>query len=335
MPVFRCEFEVEGDLVLSSDVPLLEVELDGSHCITIKNGAVDEEGHTKNLIIAVVGPSDDIGSAENRLRSILAESLDLLSFTTRTRFKILKPLRLLEWEEGQKKRQMHVFFVRDAKYPPSPELHPDFLETVKLLERSSIPKFSRLALRYFRYGLDEYSSEDQFLRFWLALEIVAENIKEKEKIAIQCSECEENMVCAACGFEPTKVPMAKQAIGEIIAGIAGEHADEVFKRQYAARNALMHGGGKDSVERKCKRPMAYVVSELAEISWQAILSTAEIPGTGPISFGTWGRDITNRELNAVVHMEFEHMGEEMHPREDELPNPEVTLITKFGNEPTE
>jgi len=44
-------------------------------------------------------------------------------------------------------------------------------------------------MKYFRYGLLEGSSEDRFVKFWHALEIIAENTKEKERVPIVCSEC--------------------------------------------------------------------------------------------------------------------------------------------------
>jgi hypothetical protein len=99
-----------------------------------------------------------------------------------------------------------------------------------------------MALKYFRYGLLDEQPEDQFMWLWLALEIVAENLKEKVRVPIACSACGANVKCAHCGDEPMRIPMAKQAIEQLIATVVDEKSiAEVAKRQFAARNGLMHG----------------------------------------------------------------------------------------------
>jgi hypothetical protein len=105
MPKFRCEFLISPDLVLPADspnVPLLT--LHGDLSITIRNTTIDEDGHPTELVASVVGSATSFDRAEDELRAGLAECLDLLAFATHSRFKISGPVRLLEWNEGQRTR---------------------------------------------------------------------------------------------------------------------------------------------------------------------------------------------------------------------------------------
>lgn len=330
MPTYRCEFEITGDLVLASNVGRLE--LDGSSGITtFRNGSANDEGHTVDMVASVIGSAESIDTAENELRGVLAEQLDLLTFTTHSRFKIERPIRAFEWEAHQEKRQFRAFHTVDSRHPPEPEFSSDFVATAKVLDNSNPPPFTRTALKYFRYGLLDPQPEDQFMRLWLALEIIAENLKDKEKVPIVCPVCGEALTCAACGVEPMRVPMAKQAIEGLISRIAGEHAKEVSKRQFKARNGLMHGRSVESIEKECKASIEKIVNELGTLAWHAIMSTIPL-GDGPeLHFGHRDGQFTNLTLVAAMLGEFKHQGDEPHPTDDKLPSVNIDLMTRFGS----
>jgi hypothetical protein len=212
MPTFRCEFNVTGDLVLPTTIDQLEFSGSDGFRFTIKNVQPDSDGHAPALLIFVVGFADSLDTAHLQLREALAAQLDLLSFATHSRFKIASPIKLVEWEEWQETRYIDWFHETDSRYPPDPELAAEYLESITVLDQMNPPAFLRKALRYFRYGLIDPDSEDQFTRFWLALEIMAENTKSKQKVPITCPACNTALKCDVCGVEPTRVPMAKQAL---------------------------------------------------------------------------------------------------------------------------
>ncbi len=216
MPNFRCDFDVNGDLVLPNNVN--ELELGGSQSVvsTLKNGSLDEDDNATGLVITVIGNAESIDSAEQLFRTVLIEQLDLLAFVTQSRFEIASVRIVMEWEAGQETRQFKTIHTVDARYPPEPGLISEYLETADILNKSNPPGFVRTALKYFRYGLLDRLPEDQFMRLWLALEIIAENVKAKDRIAVTCSKCGAAVKCNECGAEPTRIPMAKQAIDQLI-----------------------------------------------------------------------------------------------------------------------
>jgi hypothetical protein len=239
MPTFRCDIDVLGDLVLPAGRGQLDLQTSSGVSISFKNGAVDDEGHPTGMEAVVIGPSQSIETAASDLRLALTEQLDLLTFVTHSRFKIVAPRRLIEWDAGQTQRTMKVFHTVDSRYPPDPELDLAYFDTVDALNRVPPPPFVRTALKYFRYGLLDDLAEDQFMRIWLSLEIIAESTKDNTPIPIACPICQGAMTCSACGAKPTRTRMAKQAIEGLIRTIAGDNAAVISKRLFVARNGLM------------------------------------------------------------------------------------------------
>ncbi|WP_137105076.1 hypothetical protein [Azospirillum argentinense] len=332
MPMFRCDFEVKTDLVLPHEANSVEINTPENYSIRLLNGETDQNGDVIRLVATVVGSSVSIMDAQATLREKLAEQLDLLSFATHSRFEIIAPIRLIEWEEWQIKREMRVFYTTDARQPPSPDLEEYFCKTVQLLEKSGIPAFTRRALKYFRYGLIDNQPEDQFMQLWLSLEIIAENTKERSSIPITCQVCGGSMVCSSCGSSPQRVPMAKQAIESIISTIAGNYAKDVARRQFKARNGLMHGRSTESIEAECKAKLPDIVDELGKLTWHAIMSTIPYDGVEELTFGHRDDEFTNKKLIFSAHIEFTHNGETPHPTDKEIPNPVISMKTNFNHQ---
>lgn len=167
------------------------------------------------------------------------------------------------------------------------------------------------------------------MRLWLALEIIAENVKERERVPPVCKGA---LKCLACDAEPTRFPMAKQAIEGLILIIVGSgEAQKVARRQFTARNGLMHGRSHEAIEKDCRMTMADLVDELGALAWRAIDST--IPRTGAmLHFGHRDGEFTNKSLIASANLLFEHDGEGPQPAEDKIPNAELTIHIRFGEE---
>jgi hypothetical protein len=144
----------------------------------------------------------------------------------------------MEWNAGQRKRVLQVLHTVDSRYPPDPELDQSYLDTVTALDCAGAPPYARTALRYFRYGLLDDQPDDQFMRIWSSLEIIAENSKDTTRVPMSCPSCKSDMTCSVCGTTPTRAPTAKQAIEQLIERIIGDKsmAEVVSKRQFIARN---------------------------------------------------------------------------------------------------
>jgi hypothetical protein len=331
MPIFRCEFDVKGDLVLPAHVSELKLNSKDGFLTIFRNGPSNSDGHTTHLVAVVFGPAESIDSAQKELREVISEQLDLLTFTTHSRFQIIAPRRLIEWEPNQERRRIHTFYKQDARFPPEPGFALDYIETVEQLEHAAPPAFTRTALKYFRLGLIDNLPEDQFMRLWLALEIIAENVKNIEPMVFICPTCKASLKCAECGTVPTRVPMAKQAIEDLIARIAGTQAQDISKRQFITRNGLMHGRSSNSIEAECKVPLHVIVNELGALTWQAIMSTIP-PGDGLTHvFGHRDGEFANKSLLMTVRGTFGYTGADDYPPEDKIPQLDIKMVKTFEN----
>jgi hypothetical protein len=321
MPTYRCEFKLTGDLVLPARTGDARLAVGGLE-IAFRNSQPDEQGHVASMIAEVTGAASSFDTAQDELRKGLAKYLDLLALVTLSRYQIVEALQLIEWEPNQRERQVKTFKAKDARYPPVQGLEQEFLDTARILAGANPPRFARTALKYFRYGLVAPLPDDQFIRMWLALEIIAENSKERKQVPIVCA-CGAPAKCQECGAEPTRIPMAKDAIQNLIAKIVGKNAQEISKKLFIARDGLMHGRSVESIEQECKVRLPQMVDALGHVVRNAIRTV--IPLTpGPLTF-SHPHSISSETLIAAVHMRFEHTGDTAHPAEDEIPSVSVTL----------
>jgi hypothetical protein len=321
MPVIRTEFFVKGDLVFPDDG---DRELFRSSEVTVRlrNAKLDEEGHVPGVTAIVIGPASDLRSSVDEHRAVLAAKLDYLALTTRSRFRIHHAERAIEWEPGPGRRRMLALLEKDGRYPPLPNLETRFFSTMKQLTGAQAPPYLATALKYFRYGLLDENPEDQFIRFWHAIEVIAVNTTERRLISVSCHSCKEGLVCAECGSEAKRHPFPKDAILQVIANTGVPNAERLFETLLAARNSLMHGGDSSSVEKRCKRTIAEIVNDLGTIVQAAALKVMEPKGS---IFIAHGGELGSYRLMARMEIEFPHDGPEDHPSEDQLPNPDIRV----------
>jgi hypothetical protein len=326
MPTFRCDFEVKSDLVLPAGQAEWKAATPTGHEIVLRNDATDSSCNISGLVGTVVGNAAIIDGADSTFRAILARYFDVLTFATQSRFLITKVRRLMDWEPGPGERRMKIFETFNGSYPPERGLTCDYADTVMALETSGIESFVRVALKYFRYGVLEASPEDQFLRFWLALEVIAENQKPSGLVTIHCGHCKLPMNCASCGEQSQRLAMAKDAITEIIGRITGDFKKSVSRRLFVARNGIMHGRSVESIEKDCKLPMDRILDELGTVTWEAIASAIPLPEEGSkLAFG-YREGFTSKKLMVAMIGGFHYRGDEAHPSEENLPNAQIQVI---------
>ena len=186
--VFRSEFIVGGDLVVATPGGRLRIDGRDGFVTTLRNAELTEHGEVPGLCAVVVGPAESLDKAMDVARATLAAQLDLLAFTTQSRYRIEAPVRSMQWMPGQRKIRIIWFHESDERFPPAHELRDLYVETAANLDGRDLPRYARAALRAFRRGLLEESPEDQFMSFWLALEVIAENVKSRKAVPIPCSK---------------------------------------------------------------------------------------------------------------------------------------------------
>lgn len=329
--IYRCEFEVASDLVCAKPADAFDLVGCNGFTTTLRNAAIAAKGIATGLVGVVTGPGESLDDAVDRARSALASQLDLLAFATHSRYRIIAPIRAMEWTPGQKKRQIAWFNERDERFPPAPELRAAYLNTAAKLDNAGLPGYLRVALRAFRRGLLEDAPDDQFMSLWLALEVIAENTKAKKRVAIPCTKCKGALTCIECGHTPTRLPMPKDQITKLIEERTGaKHAKGVAKGLFAARNGLMHGRSVRSIELECKASMDVVANALANVVWDALYKiTAGYDSEGKILHRE-GQFLSRRHV--VVHRgAFAHQGSSPHPAETTIPT--TTMEWEFEFRP--
>lgn len=325
MPRFRCDFEVKSDLAIPYEKKEIGSQTSSGHEIIIRNDMPDSYGNIPGLVCSIIGEADDIEGAHKVFRDLLTNYLDTLTFVTQSSFYVEKILRLMEWEPGKRERQFKVFEKFPQNYPPEHGLVCDYLVTISELEQVEIPEFVRVALKYFRYGFLERSPADQFMRFWLALEVIAENTKPTTKIAKLCTGCGRTLKCEHCGCETQSRPMATEAIRAIISKITGNMGQEISKRQLAARNSIMHGRKTEDLEKECKMPIGKILNELVAVTHRAIFDVLPLTQEGSLLFFGYRDDVAKKELILAMVGEFQHNGSSLHPQESDLPNVQISV----------
>ncbi|MGO8067957.1 hypothetical protein [Rhizobium leguminosarum] len=329
MPAVRTEFSVQGDVVLAPDANSGELFRSESHIIRLRNAPPDAQGHVPSLIGEVIGSAESLKSALDEHRAILAAKLNLLSLVTRARFKIDRPIRAIEWEPGVSERSMLVVHQQDARYPPEPILEDPFLSAVSTLADADLPAYLDKAATYFRYGILEESPTDQFVKFWHALEIIAENDRPSDRIPIYCHECKDALACSHCKAQATRLPLPKDAIMQVMQRIGVQPLGPTLARQLNARNTLMHGGTSAGVEAKCKFPMTAIVNELGGIVQAAIINGIRLKQATSLGIDV-GSDLSNVVLSGVMELKFRYDGSESHPPDDAIPKPQIQVISTWN-----
>jgi hypothetical protein len=251
-----------------------------------------------------------------------------MSFATHAIFFIDQCLRVVEWEEFQRRRRILPMQKFDPLSPPAPDLQKVLLETVQAIIQLQPKRYVIRAMHLFRLGVIEKDPADQYLRFWSVLETIAEVTKETERLAIQCPKCRADLFCEKCNETPTRRPMASQAIRELLMKINTE-GERLFRMLSDTRNHLIHGGSVESLEQKIGIPLANAINEAAGAAWHAILSCMpELPGS-QYHFGHRAGDFVHRDLVVSADMLIEHVGNEPHPAEDKIPKVQISIQTAF------
>lgn len=327
---YRADYKVKGDLVLAENQTLTPITTKNGFKINFVNSDQNPEGHFTHLIATVTGLADCIETASKDFRNELARALDLLSYSTHSRFKIISPLRVLDWEPHVRERVMKVFHSTDFIDPPDPELHQDLLNTVNEIESLEIKDFVRTALQYFRYGVFASSPEDQYMRFWMALEIIAENTKEKIPEPVRCMHCGTEYKCCDCGRLNERIPMAKKEILNQLSKLLGVNAyKEVGKRLFRARDGLMHGGSIQSIESKTGKTISELIDEIAFVVWNLIYNLIDGLRQKSLVFGMRSGNFANQTMTAVANVTFTYDGVNEHPSDKQIYDMKLSLITKF------
>jgi hypothetical protein len=329
MAKFRADFDVKGSLVL----PVGEAELsfrsaDRNTEITLSNRHAEGAEHANGLVACVVAEADDIGKVVDHFRTLLARQLDLLTFVTQSGFEIDQCRRVIDWEPHQKKRRIRPLQRFDRFDPPDPDLGADFLATAEAFAQARPAEYTLRALRSFRQGVIGRQLDDQFEHFWHVIETIAEGSKEPLRAPIPCPICQQGLFCPNCNDTPTRRPVARQAIRELLGKIRKDGDKKFYSDLVRTRDHLLHGRPPEDVVKVVGIELDRLVDEVGAAAWQCILSVMpKLPGSPSLAHRDW--QFAFKVLAITPDMEFEYDGVAPHPSEAQIPKVTITLHTRF------
>jgi hypothetical protein len=327
---FRADYEVVSSSVLDENLPTFSVNVpDSGFSVSFRNATQDDNGHVPNLIASVIGTSESISAAADEFRNVLARCLDVLTFSTHAIFKIYQCILVMDWEPFQKER--HVIFQRKfgTFEPPSPDIVSQCAATTQAVLDLNPPVHIERALQWFRYAIIGEQPEEQFQYFWLAMEVIAEATRTKDKVEIPCAECGSHLECSSCHHIPTRIPMPQQEIRNWADKIYGTNGPAIFRTLNSARNHLLHGGSRESLAAKLKVPSTDVIINTAGyLAWHMIFGAMKFPTPPP--FFSQGGDFVTKSLIFSSDLSITYDGIDEQPSDDAIPKLAIQMKTKFG-----
>lgn len=320
MAKYRADIRIKTSYVFAPEDEPIQVSF-GEFTIVLKNAPPSDDGNVIALDACVIGEAPGLKEAAQVLREPLADWLDFLAYITASKYAIEKVWRVMEWEPWMQSREIRATNVFDPHYPPEAALNPVVVRTAAQLSNANLPGYARHAYHCYRNALLQQRMEERFSLFWRTLEVIAEGVKEKTQIPIPCPKCRANLYCANCGCEPLRVPMANQAIVELLGQIGANKPQELFRFMNTARVGITHGRTRANIERDLGAPMARAVQETGAAACRALAYV--IPdGTFPGEYSMAGCDcnFAHLELVASAVGVFGPTQNLEYPPEDQLPN---------------
>lgn len=248
-----------------------------------------------------------INSLQDLLKLLADEKVadGMLAFTTGASFQKHRIRQIVDATPSKKSgmRPLLMWSEQIEYDDPKPLLQKHDMQAIERLLEFEMPAPIRRAMRWYRVGINETVPDDQFVSFWLAMEIVAEFQKSSEKVPDKCPQCQSPLYCETCKTRPVHKPFARQAIWDLIK-VADEGCDDAtIERLFKTRNSLMHGSTLREIEDSLPEPHEEIVSILGELLLKALVH--QFPPEmfdGTLELGCPSTYV-HRKVQAVGHIE--------------------------------
>ena len=245
MTRFLANWEVESDIILPQQIPFVRHQHPaGTYTVFLRNLPETRHNFTFfSMQIAFEAPS--LNEAKDTAEPLAKEFLDYLTFASNSRTRLRDLRHIFNWEPGNDgNRECYYYAPRDAHDgSPYEALDQPLLNSIGMLQAHSPNPRLRRAMKWFANGVSTRFYDDQFVYFWLVVELIAQNAKDPTPVPDKCPKCQGPLFCEACKTVPTHRPYRKQAIEQLfIKTCAGSPIDRptFFRHASDARNMLMH-----------------------------------------------------------------------------------------------
>jgi hypothetical protein len=276
MTRFLANWEVESDIILPNEIPFLRHEHPtGTYIMFLRN--LPEKRHDIIfLTMQIVFDAPSLNEAKEVVEPLAKEFLDYLTFASNMRTRLRDIRQIFNWEPGNDaNRECHYYTPRDAHNgAPFDALDKPLLDTIGMLQAHSPNPRLRRAMKWFANGVSSRFYDDQFVYFWLVLELIAQNAKDPTPVPDKCPNCQGPLFCETCQTVPTHRPYQKQAIEQLFIKTCADKLDGAlfFRHASGARNLLMHGDEVKSIEQSLGLDFGELVDKMGNLAWTCILN---------------------------------------------------------------
>jgi hypothetical protein len=202
--------------------------------------------------------------------------LNHLTFATNLRTRLRDLRHIFNWEPGNDFREAFYFAGRNGHDDaPYPFMHKSILDSIGMLQENEPNPRLRRAMKWFSNGVATRFYDDQFVYFWLAVELIAQNAKDPTPVPDRCPKCKGALFCEACNDTPTHRPYQKQAIEQLFLKVCnGSPLDgpTFYTQASTARNMLMHGDEVKAIEDVLGIEFGHLVDQMGKLAWTCILN---------------------------------------------------------------
>jgi hypothetical protein len=301
---FAASYEIKTECSVVTDDLILRINHPrGTYRARIKNipRAVYTTPFLLSLHLYFEAPS--LNAAREVADAHLVDCMNMLAFTTGSGFQRHRIRQVVEISPGPPMTNVLMWSDEIEYEDPQPFLDENIARSIERLSEFEVPPAVRRAMRWYRFGVNAQSPDDQFTYFWFALELVAEFQKSTEKVPDACPICRSPLYCETCRSQPTHRPYAKQAIRELLKAVDKDCDDATVDRLDKTRNSLMHGATLKEVEGSLPEPHEEIVDVLGRLLWRALVH--QFPREmfdGTLSMGAPSTYV-HRTLHAVAHIQ--------------------------------
>jgi len=301
------KFEVEAHAGLKPDLPRLGFKHpNGDYEIYLKNVDVSPRTADPLLNAFVIFDAVHIDNGSVLGKRYLREFLDLLGFSTGARFLIKRAVAIFDWTPDTKMRKGQVYTRTSDPNIPHLFLDEGCVPTVETFARTVANEPLRRALRWFNVGVSSQLPDIQFQWFWFAIETLARNSLEKERVPDRCCRCRGSLYCPKCEEISTHRPYPTQQIETLFRRHISDAPERAFIAATAMRHALLHGENLESVEREHDITIEQLVNSVGELAWavlfEAMSAKVEASDSGRRIFITQPARFSHYELAATAHV---------------------------------
>ena len=243
---------------------------DGDCSFVIREVILKEDEPLVTLRCNMEFESESLDHAQENFMDRILRVLDIMSLVTHAVFRFDRLHKIFDWSPNKTMRSGLIFLPDPPESLPNGVLNNEWIITANLLQHANIDSQLFGALRWFRLGILADTVEEQFQKFWFALELLAQHKKPNEKVHDSCPKCRGELYCENCDTYPMHRPYPRQAI-ESTWKVFAPNQREFFSIVNKVRNAILHGKPSNEIEEIAGAPLHELVDPLAKATWRGLI----------------------------------------------------------------